>query len=108
MADVGCAGILVADTFCGPMPALPSEGEITAVDAMPIKVGGCAANVAIDVAKQGFDVEVVGCVGDDPAADLVTSRLVEAHVGCGRIIRAATHPTSTTVILLVEGQDRRY
>jgi sugar/nucleoside kinase (ribokinase family) len=108
MAEVGCAGILVADTFCGPMPALPREGELVAVDAMPIKVGGCAANVAIDVTKQGFSVDVVGCVGNDPAADLVTSRLGAARVGCDRIIRTATHPTSTTVILLVEGQDRRY
>lgn len=108
MADVGCAGILVADTFCGPMSALPGEGELAAVHAMPIKVGGCAANVAIDVARQGFGVEVIGCVGNDPAADLVTSRLAEAHVGCDRIVRVATHPTSTTVILLVEGQDRRY
>src|ERR1700722_6766913 len=100
MADVGCAGILVADTFCGPMRALPAEGELVAVDAMPIKVGGCAANVAIDVARQGFDAEVIGCVGPDPAADLVMSRLAEANVGCRRIIRTPTHPTSTTVILL--------
>ena len=30
MADIGCAGILVADTFCGPLPALPREGELLA------------------------------------------------------------------------------
>lgn len=108
MADVGCAGILVADTFCGPMPALPREGELVAIDRMPMKVGGCAANVAIDLVKQGIEVEAAGCVGDDAAALLVTSRLNESGVGCDRIIRIATHPTSTTVILLVEGQDRRY
>ncbi len=28
MADVGCAGILVADTFCGQMKRLPLEGEL--------------------------------------------------------------------------------
>jgi sugar/nucleoside kinase (ribokinase family) len=108
MADVGCAGILVADTFCGPMPALPREGELVAIDNMPMKVGGCAANVAIDLVKQGIDVEAVGCVGNDAAAHLVTSRLAEAGVGCDRIVTSSTHPTSTTVILLVEGQDRRY
>ena len=26
MADVGCAGLLVVDTLCGPMAALPPEG----------------------------------------------------------------------------------
>jgi sugar/nucleoside kinase (ribokinase family) len=90
------------------MPALPREGELVAVDSMPIKVGGCAANVAVDLAKQGVGVEVIGCVGDDAAAGLVISRLAEANVGCERIIRTQGKPTSTTVILLVEGQDRRY
>ena len=33
MADVGCAGILVADTFCGPMKRLPQAGELLALDA---------------------------------------------------------------------------
>ena len=27
MAQVGCAGILVKDTFCGPLPALPRPGN---------------------------------------------------------------------------------
>ena len=44
---VGCAGILVADTICGPLPEMPAEGSLVAVDDMPVKVGGCAANVAI-------------------------------------------------------------
>ena len=39
MADVGCAGILVADTFCGPMKRLPLEGELLAIDRMPSKAG---------------------------------------------------------------------
>lgn len=61
MADVGCAGILVADTFCGPMKALPREGQLLAVAAMPSHAGGCAANVAIDLAKQAIVADVVGC-----------------------------------------------
>ena len=41
MATVGCAGILVADTFCGPMPRLPGAGELLAIDQMSSKAGGC-------------------------------------------------------------------
>jgi len=108
MADVGCAGILVADTFCGPMPALPRPGELLAVDAMPSKAGGCAANVAIDLAKQGFDVDVAGCVGNDAAARIVLSSLGAYRIGCRHILPTDAYPTSTTVILLVEGEDRRY
>jgi sugar/nucleoside kinase (ribokinase family) len=108
VADVGCAGILVADTFCGPMAALPRAGELLAIAAMPSKAGGCAANVAINLAKQGFDVDVAGCLGEDGAAGVVTSALASHGIGCGHIVRVENKPTSTTVILLVTGEDRRY
>ncbi len=108
MADVGCAGILVADMFCGPMPRLPNEGELLAVGAMPSKVGGCAANVAIDLARQGLGVDAAGCVGADAAGKLVVNCLADARVGCGQVTRTDRFPTSQTVILLVQGQDRRY
>jgi sugar/nucleoside kinase (ribokinase family) len=108
MADVGCAGILVADMFCGPMKELPREGELLAVDDMPAHAGGCAANVAIDLAKQGVSVDVAGCVGHDPSANIVTMEMKENRVGCDHVAQAPNLPTSKTVILLVHGQDRRY
>ena len=52
MVQVGCAGILVADTLCGPVEALPRPGQLLAVEDIPSKAGGCAANVAIDLARQ--------------------------------------------------------
>ena len=108
MPRVGCAGLLVEDTFCGPLVAVPPEGALTVLDNMPVRAGGCAANVAIDLAKQGVDVEVVGCIGRDAAADVVT-RAFETHgVGSSHIARVSDYETSKTVILLVEGQDRRY
>lgn len=108
MATVGCAGILVADTFCGPMAALPEPGELLLVDDMPMSAGGCAANVAIDLALQGIDVEIAGCVGGDASADSLVLELQRAQVGCDHIVRSPYLPTSKTVILLTQGEDRRY
>jgi sugar/nucleoside kinase (ribokinase family) len=108
MTEVGCAGILVSDTFCGPMQALPREGQLLAVDQLPTKAGGCAANVAIDLAKQGIAVDIAGCLGKDPSARLLLASLEEYRVGCSRIVYSDELPTSKTVILLVAGQDRRY
>ena len=108
MAEVGCAGILVSDTFCGPMQALPREGQLLAVDQLPTKAGGCAANVAIDLAKQGIVVDIAGCLGKDPSARVLLASLEENRVGCSRIVYSDELPTSKTVILLVAGQDRRY
>jgi sugar/nucleoside kinase (ribokinase family) len=108
MADVGCAGILVADTFCGPMKRLPHAGELLAIDEMPAKAGGCAANVAIDLARQGVSASICGCVGADASAEVLLQNLRAAGVDCDQIIRLESHPTSKTVILLVEGEDRRF
>ncbi len=108
MADIGCAGILVADTFCGPMKRLPKSGELLAIDEMPSKAGGCAANVAIDLAKQGFAVDACGCVGTDASAEVLFKSLEVAGVQYKEVRRLDTHATSKTVILLVEGEDRRY
>jgi sugar/nucleoside kinase (ribokinase family) len=108
MAEIGCAGILVADMICGPMDELPGEGTLMALDSMPSKAGGCAANVAIGLSKQGIAADVVGRVGNDPAAQIIVSALREAGIGAQHITVSATTPTSQTVILLVRGQDRRF
>lgn len=108
MADVGCAGILVADTICGPMSTLPNEGALVAVQPFRRSAGGCAANVAIDLAKQGISVEIAGCLGRDVAGELVLKGLQSSGVGCDRVTYTDDAPTSETIILLTAGQDRRF
>lgn len=108
MKRVGCVGILVKDTFCGPMAALPRPGELVLVTAVPVMAGGCAANVALDLVRQGVRVDLAGCIGQDSAAATLIKTLEDGGVDCSRITRTPDRPTSETVILLVEGEDRRY
>jgi sugar/nucleoside kinase (ribokinase family) len=108
MARIGCAGILVKDTFCGPLKALPAPGELVAIEAFKTRPGGCAANVAIDLRKQKQAVELVGCIGHDAAGEYLVQELQTALVNCDQLAYTNEHPTSETVILLVEGEDRRY
>jgi sugar/nucleoside kinase (ribokinase family) len=108
MLEVGCAGILVKDTFCGPMASLPPEGSLLALDDMPVRAGGCAANVALDLAKQGVAVDLAGCLGNDSAADFLLDIYKKSLVGCSRVLRMEGYSTSRCIILLVEGEDRRY
>jgi len=56
--QVGCAGIIVGDTFCGPIAKMPNEEPLATVDSMPTKAGAWAANVAIDLAKHGVEVDI--------------------------------------------------
>ncbi len=90
------------------MAELPREGQLLAVESLPTKAGGCAANVAIDLAKQGIPVDVAGCLGADPSARVLLASLEEHGVGCEQLVYTDKFPTSKTVILLVAGQDRRY
>ncbi|NOY41054.1 MAG: carbohydrate kinase family protein [Planctomycetes bacterium] len=108
MSKVGCAGILVADLFCGPMQKLPREGQLTVIDQMPSGAGGCAANVASDLARQGVHVDVLGCLGNDSDASMLRSFFKSQGVGFDRLVQVKGYPTSKTVILLIEGHDRRY
>jgi sugar/nucleoside kinase (ribokinase family) len=108
MARIGCAGILVKDTFCGPLKALPAQGELVAIESFKTKAGGCAANVAIDLRKQNQAVELVGCIGQDAAGAYLVKELEVAQVNCDQLAYTDEYPTSETVILLVEGEDRRY
>jgi sugar/nucleoside kinase (ribokinase family) len=108
MADVGCAGIFVVDSICGPLKRLPRAGELLSIGPIPDKVGGCASNVALDIVKQGIDVEICGNLGVDSAGDMLLQCMTAAGVRCGEVHRIDTHPTSKTVILLVEGEDRRF
>lgn len=108
MAQVGCAGILVKDTFCGPLQALPRPGELVAVDTIKTKAGGCAANVAIDLRKQDLTVDLVGCLGRDAAGETLVKELRAARVNCDQLVYTTEYPTSETVILLIAGEDRRY
>ncbi len=105
---VGCAGIIVSDTICGPMQELPGEGQLLAVDELPTKVGGCAANVAIDLAKQNLSVDIAGCLGNDAYAQVLLTSLQKYDIDTSQIVYSDDMPTSKTVILLVAGQDRRF
>ena len=86
----------------------PVPGELVAVDAIRTKAGGCAANVAIDLRKQNLTVDLVGCLGRDAAGEILVKELQAARVNCDQLVYTTEYPTSETVILLVEGEDRRY
>jgi sugar/nucleoside kinase (ribokinase family) len=100
--------MIVADTFCGPLPALPPEGALVTVERFPLSCGGCAANVAIGLARQGVAVDLAACVGRDPAGAFLRDDLARQGVNAARVREADGLPTSQTIVLLIDGEDRRY
>jgi sugar/nucleoside kinase (ribokinase family) len=107
-ADVLCAGILVADHVCTPIDHLPAAGELVLADRLLLTLGGCAANVAVGLAKMGVTATVAGRVGSDIFGRVVSDMLREARLDVSAVTVTPGVDTSQTLIVNVKGQDRRF
>lgn len=103
-----CAGIIVADHVSSPISHLPAAGELVLADQLVLTIGGCAANVAVDLVKLGVPATVVGCVGDDVFGRVVADMLRERQVDVSGLRVRPGLATSQTLIVNVRGQDRRF
>lgn len=108
MPRVACAGLLVADVFVPPLDRLPNAGELVATGDFLVQPGGGASNTAVALRRQGCDVAVVGCVGDDAFGEIVEQGLQGHGIDTTGIRRVTGTGTAKTVILPVAGEDRRY
>jgi sugar/nucleoside kinase (ribokinase family) len=107
-SSVLCAGIVVADHVSSPIAHLPAAGELVLADQLVLTIGGCAANVAVDLVKLGVPAGVVGCVGDDVFGGVVAEMLRQRQVDVANLYTRAGMVTSQTLIVNVQGQDRRF
>lgn len=106
--DCLCAGIIVADYICRPIAAWPPPGGLVLTDNLEFAIGGCAANVAVDLRKLNLRVGLSGGVGRDGFGSLISDMLGRTGVDCSRLSRSDTLPTSGTMIVNVRGEDRRF
>ena len=103
-----CSGILFADVACWPIGHIPSEGELVPTEKIELNLGGCAANVAIDLARLDVDVILSGCVGDDALSDFIGRSVSIPKVDVSRLQKSANRCPGTALHINVEGQDRRF
>jgi sugar/nucleoside kinase (ribokinase family) len=106
--DCLALGVIVVDHLCTPLPRLPHPGELLLVDDLPLSIGGCAANAAVDLVRVGVNVAAMGCVGNDPFGDYAVDFLARAGVRTDAIGRTSETCTAASLIINVVGQDRRF
>ena len=87
---------------------MPPPGTLARTERVEFTIGGCAANVAVDLAKLGLRVGLSGRVGDDVFGREVRDQLVASSVECSGLVLSPTSPTSSTFVLNVRGEDRRF
>lgn len=105
--DCLCAGIIVADYICRPV-AWPPPGGLVLTENLEFAIGGCAANVAVDLRKLNLRVGLSGGVGNDGFGSLIADMLGQTGVDCGGLTRSPALPTSGTMIVNIRGEDRRF
>jgi sugar/nucleoside kinase (ribokinase family) len=108
MLDCLSAGIFVADHICSPISHMPRAGELLLADELPLAIGGCASNVAMNLARLGHRVGVAGCVGHDSFGRFIAETLQSAGVETKALREAPGVGTSCTLIINVRGEDRRF
>jgi sugar/nucleoside kinase (ribokinase family) len=106
--DCLSVGILVADHLCDPIERVPAAGELVLSARLPLAIGGCASNVAVDLARLGVSVGVVGSVGSDLFGRFVVETLAASGVDTRDVRMLADAETSGTLIINVRGEDRRF
>ncbi len=108
--DIEClsVGILVADHGCAPIDHVPAAGELVLADNLSLSIGGCASNAAVDLARVGVRVAVVGAVGRDVFGQFIADTLISAGVDTSSLRELAGVGTSGTLVVNVRGQDRRF
>lgn len=106
--DCLSVGVLVADHMCAPIARMPKQGELVLTDRLLLTIGGCASNAAMDMARVGVDVNVVGCVGNDAFGQFIIDTLDAAGAGTRLIQKLDTVGTAATLIVNVAGEDRRF
>jgi len=105
--DCLCAGIVVADFVCAPVPRIPPAGGLEMTDAISPAIGGCASNVAIDLARLGRKALVVGRIGGDLPGRFVRDQLAAGGVDTTHLVESPGQ-TSSTLVINVRNEDRRF
>ncbi len=103
-----CSGILFADVACWPISHVPLEGELVPTERIELNLGGCAANVAMDLNRLGVDVTLSGCVGDDALSDFIVRSVSVPGIDASRVRRSTNRCPGTALHLNVKEQDRRF
>lgn len=106
--DVACVGILTADVIVKTVDAMPPRGKLNLVDGVSLHSGGCAANTAVDLAKLGADVAVVGMVGRDGFGTFLQQEMKAHGVNTDGLLCSDEAGSSASVVMIGQGGERSF
>ena len=84
---------------------IPVKGETLHGSSFDLIPGGKGANQAVAMARMGADVEMFGCVGDDPNGAALVENLAKEGIATENIKKADGVPTGVALITVGENDN---
>jgi sugar/nucleoside kinase (ribokinase family) len=100
--------MVLVDHLTPPIPRMPRAGELIAVDQLYLYIGGGAANTSMALGRLGVPVSVSARIGDDAFGRFIVESLQAGGVQTEFITIDPERETSQTLIVNVQGEDRRF
>ena len=87
---------------------MPKAGELIAVDQLYLATGGGVSNTSMALGRLGVPVSASARIGDDAFGRFIVETLQSGGVGTDYIQVDPERETSQTLIVNVQGEDRRF
>jgi len=98
--EVACVGILCADVLAKPVDMMPEKGKLALIEKLQLRIGGCAANVSVDLSKIGIDTAIIGKIGVDGFGRFILDTLKAEKVDVAGLKIDCTVPTSASMVMI--------
>ncbi|SFP97330.1 ribokinase [Variovorax sp. OK605] len=89
------------------VPHAPAAGETLQGHSIATIPGGKGANQAVSCAREGAQVQMIGCVGDDAHGTALRTALENDGIDTTALRTVAGEPTGTALILVEDGGQNR-
>lgn len=106
--DVACIGLMVCDIIIGPVDKTVFDVDSTRLGALTVASGGDALNTAINLAKLGLKVGMVGKVGNDIFGGYLIGQANHHGVDTYAVKKAERCATATSIVMVDQTGERHF
>ena len=108
-SGITIAGSTIVDKIYE-IPAYPALGELTQIASITTAMGGCVANVSLDLKRlcPEMDIRAAGLVGSDPDGDFYIKTLMDNGVETCGVRRVPGAITTCTHVMSIPGGQRTF
>lgn len=106
--DILSVGLMVCDIIIKPIDEAVFSADSARLDTLKILAGGDGLNVAINMAKLGNSVGLVGRTGNDKLGELLVSEAERYGINTSSVIKSDDYATSTSIVMVEKSGERHF